>query len=69
MVNGDVRVRTLFVAEPCLETENRPRIAAALSSGQLCGPDGVTTPWQLLSCEPSAVLAEETAHAQSVAYG
>ncbi|MGH3976257.1 MAG: hypothetical protein ACRDS9_23475 [Pseudonocardiaceae bacterium] len=62
-VDGDVRVRTLFVAEPHLEAEIRQRIEAALSSGQLCGPDGVTTRWQLLSCEPSVVGAKETAHA------
>ncbi|MGH3933533.1 MAG: hypothetical protein ACRDS1_00875 [Pseudonocardiaceae bacterium] len=68
-VNDHVRVRTLFVAEPPLEAEVRQRIAEALSSGQLRGPDGVTTRWQLLSCESSAVLAGETARAQRIAYG
>jgi hypothetical protein len=65
-VNGDVRVRTLFVVEPSLETEIRQRIQAALAGSQLRGPDGVMTRWQLLSCEPSDVLAEEAAHAQSI---
>lgn len=68
-VNGHVRVRTLFVADPPLETEVHRRIAEALSSGQLCGPDGVTTRWRLLSCEPSSVLAGETVRAQRIAYG
>ncbi|MDQ4011836.1 MAG: hypothetical protein M3228_14360 [Actinomycetota bacterium] len=62
-VDGEVRLRTLFVAEPQTEPEVRRRIEAALLSGQLRDTDGVTTRWQLLSNEPSAVSAREKAHA------
>ncbi|MGH3798695.1 MAG: hypothetical protein ACRDTD_00905 [Pseudonocardiaceae bacterium] len=60
-------MRTLFVAEPHLEAEVRRRIEAVLVSGQLRGTNGVTTRWQLLSSEPSAVSARETVHAQRLA--
>lgn len=63
-VDGGVRVRTLFVAEPHREAEVRRRIEAALAGGQLRGANDVTTRWRLLSSEPSAVSARETAHAQ-----
>ncbi|MGH3974720.1 MAG: hypothetical protein ACRDS9_15530 [Pseudonocardiaceae bacterium] len=62
-VDGEVRLRTLFVAEPHMEPEVRQRIEAALLCGHLRGTHGVTTRWQLLSSEPSAVSAREKAHA------
>ena len=66
-VDGEVRLRTLFVAEPHTEPEVRRRIEAALLSGQLRGTHGVTTRWQLLSSEPSAVSARERVHAHRLA--
>ncbi len=62
--DGRVRVRTVFVAEPHREAEVRRLIEAALSSGQLRRTNGVTTSWQLLSTEPSAVSTGEAVHAQ-----
>jgi hypothetical protein len=61
---GKVRVRTLFAAEPAREAEVRRRIDAALDAGELSGPDGVTTLWQLLSSRPVVVDTREAAHAQ-----
>ena len=63
-VDGDVHVRTLFVAKPHMEAEVRRRIEAALSRGELRETNGVTTRWQLLSSEPSVLSARENAHAQ-----
>lgn len=62
-VDGEVRLRTLFVAEPHMEADVRRRIEAALVSGHLRCPRGVTPRWQLLSSEPSPVSAREKAHA------
>jgi len=61
---GEVQVRTLFAAEPDVESAVRQRIELALSRGQLTGPDGVTTHWQLRSSQRSDVAAEETDHAE-----
>jgi hypothetical protein len=63
-VGGEVRLRILFAAEPDMETAVRQRIERALSDGQLCGPDGVSTQWQLRSSQRSAVSAEEADHAE-----
>jgi len=52
-INGEVRLRTLFAAEPDLEDTVRQRIDQALSRGQLPGPDGATTRWQLRTSRPS----------------
>lgn len=65
-VDGEVRPRTLFVAEPHLEPELRRRIESALVNGHLRGPRGVTTRWQLLSSGPSAVFVREKAHAHGL---
>jgi hypothetical protein len=61
---GQVRVRVLFAAEPDQEHVVRQRIESALSSGQLEGPDGVTTRWQLAVSVPSDVGAGEADHAE-----
>lgn len=65
-VGDEVHVRTLFVADPERERDVRNLINRALSSGQLRGPDGVTTQWQLRSSHPSVVSVEETDHAQQL---
>ncbi len=62
-VEGEVRLRTLFVTEPHLEPDVRQRIEEALLRGHLRGTHGVATRWQLLSSEPSAVSAREKVHA------
>ncbi len=62
---GDgVRVRTLFATEPEREPEVRERIDSALSTGELSGPDGGTTRWDLRESRASEVTAEETDHAR-----
>lgn len=60
----EVRVRTLFAAEPAVAGTVRQRIDRALSGGHLHGPDGVTTRWQLRTSYASVVLAEEIGDAQ-----
>jgi len=62
---GDqVHLRTLFATEPDAERVVRQRIDHALAGGQLRGPDGVITGWQLRTSGPSEVTAEETSHAE-----
>jgi len=63
-VGNQVRVRTLFAAEPQLEGEVRHRIDTCLATGELRGPDGTVTLWWLRSTRQSAVEAEELDHAQ-----
>lgn len=55
----NVRVRTLFVAEPGAEQAIRDRIDAALITGELRTPDGEIARWQLLSSHRSDVLEQE----------
>jgi hypothetical protein len=63
--DGDnVRLRILFAVELAKEPLVRRRIDEALGGGELCGPDGATTNWQLLSSEAAEVSAEEAAHAE-----
>lgn len=61
---GVVQLRTLFAAEPDMESTVRRRIDAALTSGQLHGADGSTTIWQLQTSRGSPVTDAETGHAQ-----
>jgi hypothetical protein len=68
-INGEVRLRTLFAAEPELERTVRQRIDLALSGGQLPGPGGATTRWQLSTSRRSEVSAEETDHAERLTRG
>jgi hypothetical protein len=63
-VDAEVRVRTLFAVEPELEDTVRHVIDHALASGQLTGPDGQTTRWQLRSSQRSLVRNNEGDHAQ-----
>lgn len=60
----EVRVRILFAAEPDTEGAIRHRIELALLGGQLTGPDGVTTRWQLRGSQRSDIHTEEMAHAE-----
>ncbi len=68
-INGEVRVRTLFAAEPDLEGTVRQCIDLALSRGQMPGPEGATTRWQLSTSRRSEVSAEETDHAERLTRG
>ena len=58
-----VVLRILFAAEPDRVDDVRSRIDAALGSGHLRGPDGVTTHWALIRSGPGVVRPEERAHA------
>jgi hypothetical protein len=68
--DGDtVHVRTLFAVEPSQADVVRQRIDEALRAGQLSGPDGVTTQWELRRSEAADVSAQEAAHAQRLTQG
>jgi hypothetical protein len=56
---SDVHVRILFATEQHLETVVRKRIDLALSSGQLQGPDGETTRWQLRRSHDDRIRPDE----------
>jgi hypothetical protein len=66
-VADEVRLRTLFAVEPDRENEVRERIAIALASGRLVGPDGRESRWRRRSDGPSAVRADEQDHARRLA--
>ena len=59
-VGDDVRVRILFAVEPELEDTVRQGIDQALTGGQLTGPDGQTTRWQLRRSQRSVIQNNET---------
>ena len=61
----EVRLRTLFAAEPADEPAVRQRIVDALSRGQL--PAGPTTRWELRASRASTVTAAELDHAARLA--
>ncbi len=63
-IDESVRVRVLFAVEPAQETEVRYGIDQALSGGELGGPDGRATRWQLMNSTPSAVSPGERDHAR-----
>lgn len=63
-VGNEVRVHTLFATEPKSEHLVRDLIDRALSAGQLHGPDGARTQWQLCSSQRSVVSAEEGDYVQ-----
>ena len=65
--DGLLRVRILFATEPENEAEVRRRIDAALSGGELAGPDERTTGWRLRESGPSGVRASEAEHAGRLA--
>ena len=58
-----VMLRILFATEPINEQRVRSLIDAALATGQLTGPDGGVTAWQLRSAAPGNVRPEEQDHA------
>lgn len=60
----DVRLRVLFAAEPEAEAEVRRRIDASLRDGELTGPDGTLTRWELRASGPGTVTEEEAEHAR-----
>jgi hypothetical protein len=64
-----LRVRVLFAVDPARETAVRERIEAALATGHLVGPDGVTSEWRLVSTADSPVLAAESDHADRLRRG
>jgi hypothetical protein len=61
--HGQLRVRTLFAAEPDQEGEVRHLIEQALS-GQLEFPDGFAVAWRLRASWSSEVSAEEADNAE-----
>jgi hypothetical protein len=67
-VGKEVHLRTLFVAEPANEARVRQLISTALDAGQLIGPDGEISRWQLRSSHRSGVLPKETEHTRRLAH-
>ncbi len=67
-VGADVHVRTLFAADPDREGEVRQLIDTALAAGQLVGPHGEVTGWQLESSRRSAVRAGEADQARRLTH-
>jgi hypothetical protein len=61
-----ITLRILFATEPTNERRVRALIGQALATGQLTGPDGGHTTWQLGSAGPSTVRPEEQDHAASL---
>lgn len=59
---SEVRVRTLFAAQPSLEGEVRRRINQALEPGRLQTPRGGTVEWRTVISQPSAVRDDEREH-------
>lgn len=59
---GELTVRVLFVADPENEHEVRTRLDAALATGVLDGPDGITR-WTLRASGPATVRDAEREHA------
>jgi hypothetical protein len=63
----ELRLRTVFAADPSAEEEVRRRIDKALASGFLAGPDGVKSGWSLRSSGPDVPSAAEDEHGQRIA--
>jgi hypothetical protein len=68
---GDVvTLRALFATETANEQRVRSIIGEALATGQLTGPDGRVTTWQLMSAVPGHVRPDEEHHAaRLIAHG
>lgn len=65
-----ITLRILFATEPANERRVRSLIGEALADGQLTGPDGGLTTWQLRSAAPGDVRPEEETHAAGlIAHG
>lgn len=58
-VGGVVHLRTVFAAESDSDDAVRQRIYDVLTGGELLGPGGVATQWQLSKSRPAAVSAAE----------
>ncbi|MEP6667250.1 MAG: hypothetical protein ABJA81_12455 [Nocardioidaceae bacterium] len=58
-VGGVAHLRTVFAAGPDSEDAVRQRIDDALTGGELLGPRGLATHWQLSDSRHSAVSAAE----------
>ena len=58
-----VTLRILFATEPANERRVRSLIDQALATGQLTGPDGGVTTWQLSSAAAGTLRPEEQDHA------
>jgi hypothetical protein len=58
----EVRVRTLFAAEPTLERAVRRRIDEALDVGRVQMPEGQTAEWKVLTSQPGVVREDEREH-------
>ena len=67
--DGELRVRTLFAAEPAEEDRVRGLIDAALAGGSTDDPDGVRHSWRLTTSGPSPVHPDEQEHAARLAGG
>jgi hypothetical protein len=63
-VGAEVRLRILFATAPDQEDLVRRRIDAALSGGELSGPDGVTTRWRLRDSRTGELTPAEADHAE-----
>ncbi|HEY7224501.1 MAG TPA: hypothetical protein VH561_13060 [Micromonosporaceae bacterium] len=68
-VEGEVRLRILFAAEPTAEQTVRERIDAALAAGELRGPDGSVTRWRWQSSQRDEVADAERAHGRRLVRG
>jgi hypothetical protein len=65
-----VTLRILFATEPSNEQRVRALIDEALATGQLTGPDGGVTTWQLRAAVSGNVRPEEEDHAaELIAHG
>ena len=63
-VDGDiVTLRILFAAEASDEPRVRRLIGEALAAGELTGPDGLVTRWQLESAAAGHIQPSEEDHA------
>lgn len=64
-----VMVRVLFAAEPSREADARRAVREALAMGELVGPDGVLTRWELESDGPGTLTDAERARTERLASG
>jgi hypothetical protein len=61
-----VAVRILFATEPANERRVRALIGEALETGQLTGPGGGVTTWQLRSAAAGTVRPDEQEHSAAL---
>lgn len=63
-VDAEAHLRTRFAAEPVDKLEVPERIAHSIADGELIGPDGKATSWDLHACRPGTVRPDEVEHAE-----